>query len=70
MYQTGLSSRPAAVLANKIDLESSQEKLERLRRELRDSDLEIIPVSGRTGINLANMLVNIKSLHDKYKGNT
>ena len=70
MYQTGLSSRPAAVLANKIDLEDSQEKLEHLRRALSDSQLEIIPVSGRTGLNLSTMLVNIKSLHDKSKGKT
>ena len=67
MYQTGLSARPAAVLANKIDLEDTREKLEHLQLELRDSDLEIIPVSGRTGINLANMLVNIKNLHRKYR---
>ena len=70
MYQTGLSSRPAAVLANKIDLEDGQEKLEHLRRALSDSQLEIIPVSGRTGLNLSTMLVNIKSLHDKSKGKT
>ena len=70
MYQTGLSSRPAAVLANKIDLEDGREdKLGQLRRELSDSDLEIIPVSGRTGINLANMLVRIKSLHEQFKNN-
>ena len=67
MYQPGLSSRPAAVLANKIDLEDSPDKLELLRRELREADLEVIPVSGRTGINLANMLVRIKSLHEQFR---
>ena len=66
MYQPGLSSRPAAVLANKIDLEDGGEKLEELRRELREPGLEIIPVSGRTGINLANMLVRIKTLHEQF----
>ena len=69
MYQVGLSSRPAAVLANKIDLEDSREKLDQLRREVGEADLEIIPVSGRTGINLANMLVTIKSLHEKFRNN-
>ena len=68
-YQAGLSSRPAAVLANKIDLEDSRDKLDQLRRELGEADLEIIPVSGRTGINLANMLVRIKSLHEKFRNN-
>ena len=52
---------------NKIDLEDSGDKLELLRRELREADLEVIPVSGRTGINLANMLVRIKSLHEQFR---
>ena len=69
MYQPGLSSRPAAVLANKIDLEDSDEKLEKLREVINSPELEIIPVSGRNGINLANMLVRIKHLHDKFKQN-
>merc|ERR1712227_882195 len=69
MYQPGLSSRPAAVLANKIDLEDSDEKLEILREVINSPELEIIPVSGKNGINLANMLVRIKHLHDKFKQN-
>ena len=67
MYQPGLSSRPAAVLANKIDLEDSDEKLDKLTEVINAPDLEIIPVSGRNGSNLANMLVRIKHLHDKFK---
>ena len=72
MYQPGLSARPAAVLANKIDLEESEEKLASLRAELQaaGSSLELIPVSGRTGINLASMLVRIKQLHDTFKHKT
>ena len=66
MYQPGLSTRPAAVLANKMDLEDSEEKLSRLVDEVEEG-VEVIPVSGRTGINLANMLVRIKKLHDQYK---
>ena len=71
MYQKSLSSRPAAVLANKIDLEDSEEKLERLREVVtEDSDVEVIPVSGRTGINLSNMLVRIKQLNDQNRTNS
>ena len=70
MYQSGLSSRPAAVLANKMDLEDSEEKYEMLASKLKATDLELIPVSGRTGINLANMLLSIKQLNDKFKDRT
>ena len=70
MYQSGLSSRPAAVLANKMDLEDSEEKFEMLASKLQSTDLELIPISGRTGINLTNMLLSIKQLHDKFKDRT
>ena len=70
MYQSGLSSRPAAVLANKMDLDDSEEKLDSLASKLKSADLELIPISGRTGINLTNMLLSIKQLHDKFKDRT
>ena len=59
MYQEGLSRRPAAVLANKMDVEESGEKLAKLA-EMVGGELEVISVSGGTGINLASMLVRIK----------
>jgi len=65
MYQEGLASRPAAILANKMDVEDADEKLVQLS-EMLGKDTEVIPVSGRTGINLATMLVRLKRLHDQY----
>jgi len=65
MYQEGLASRPAAILANKMDVVDAEEKLMQLS-EMLGKDLEVIPVSGRTGINLATMLVRLKRLHDQY----
>jgi GTP-binding protein len=41
----GLSKRPALVIANKMDVEISQENLELLREELSSEVLEIIPIS-------------------------
>ena len=69
MYQSGLSTRPAAVLANKIDLEETRDKMERMTEVVRQQNMDLIPVSGRTGINLAEMLIKIKQLHDKFKEN-
>ena len=69
MYQSGLSTRPAAVLANKIDLEETRDKMERMTEVVKQQHMELIPVSGRTGINLAEMLIKIKQLHDKFKEN-
>ena len=67
MYASGLSLRPAAVLANKIDIEDSEDKLERLSSVVSDLNMELIPVSGRMGLNLTEMLVRIKQLHDKFQ---
>jgi len=65
MYQPGLSKRPVAILANKMDLPESEVKLKELMTEMEDT-VEIIPVSGRTGINLAEMLTRIKILHGMF----
>jgi len=67
MYASGLSLRPAAVLANKIDIEESEDKLEKLSTIVSRLGMELIPVSGRMGLNLTEMLVRIKKLHDKFK---
>jgi len=63
MYQEDLSRRPAAILANKMDVEDADEKLVQLS-EMLGKDTEVIPVSGRTGIHLATMLVRLKRLND------
>ena len=64
-YEPGLSLRPSAVIANKMDLEGSSESFLELRERV-EADTDIIPVSGKMGINLANLLVRIKELNDSY----
>jgi len=66
MFKKGLSSRPAAILANKIDLAESDEKLHIFQKSIGEN-IEVIPVSGKTGINLAEMLTRIKAIHDLQK---
>ena len=43
-----LAERPMIVAANKMDLPGAQENLERLRRHLRGTDIEVYPVSAAT----------------------
>lgn len=64
-YQPGLAARPSAIIANKMDLEETSEGLEELMAEVGEGT-EVIPVSGKMGINLASLLVRIKLLHDGY----
>ena len=64
-YSPGLSSRPSAVIANKMDLEESGGRLTQLEEYL-GNDATIIPISGKMGDNLTHLLVLIKHLHDDY----
>ncbi len=49
LYMKGLASRPAVIIANKMDLPGAQENLELLRSELVSEVIGIIPVSAGTG---------------------
>ena len=49
LYMKGLSQRPAVIVANKMDLPESAEKLELLREELACEPVEIIPVAAAAG---------------------
>jgi len=64
-YKPGLSSRPSAVIANKMDLEESMGRLHQLR-EVLGSDSNIIPISGKMGNNLTHLLTQIKHLHEDH----
>merc|ERR1719331_712898 len=64
-YKPGLSSRPSAVIANKMDLEESMGRLVQLK-EVLGTDAKIIPISGKMGNNLAHLLTQIKHLHEDY----
>ncbi|XP_026293039.1 mitochondrial ribosome-associated GTPase 2 [Frankliniella occidentalis] len=62
-FSPELSERPQLIIANKIDLPSAQENYQLLTKEI---NTEIMPISGKTGENLTNLLYRFKSLHSEY----
>ncbi|XP_062970688.1 mitochondrial ribosome-associated GTPase 2 [Cynocephalus volans] len=62
-YEDGLSERPHAVIANKIDLPQARANLPELRARLGQ---EVIALSAVTGENLEQLLLHLKVLHDAY----
>ncbi|XP_074262842.1 mitochondrial ribosome-associated GTPase 2 isoform X2 [Saimiri boliviensis] len=63
MYEEGLSERPYAIVANKIDLPEARANLSQLRDHLGQ---EVIALSAVTGENLEQLLLHLKVLYDAY----
>ncbi|XP_026224574.1 mitochondrial ribosome-associated GTPase 2 [Anabas testudineus] len=67
-YEPGLSQRPQAIVANKMDLPESREKLETLRSQVTE---RVIPVSALTGQNTEELILHLRELYDGYlQGNS
>ncbi len=62
-YRPGLGDRPAAVVANKLDLAGAEERLAEL---VADCPLEVFPISGKTGLGLTHMLTRLKQIHSEH----
>ncbi|XP_077368238.1 mitochondrial ribosome-associated GTPase 2 [Festucalex cinctus] len=62
-YEPGLSQRPHAVVANKIDLRQARENLETLKSRV---TRRIIPVSALTGHNTEELILHLRELYDGY----
>lgn len=62
-YREGLSERPHAVVANKVDLPQARAQLPQLRARL---GREAIALSAATGENLEGLLLHLKELHDDH----
>ncbi|MFA6101594.1 MAG: GTPase ObgE [Victivallaceae bacterium] len=67
LYMKGLSSRPAIIVANKMDLPESLENLEMLKESLSSSCLEIIPVSAEKSENISFLVARLRELVEKYR---
>ena len=65
LYSPGLAERPSAVIANKMDLEGGWERFLELQSRL-GHEVEVIPTSGKMGLNLTNLLVKIKKMKEDY----
>ncbi|XP_058265096.1 mitochondrial ribosome-associated GTPase 2 isoform X2 [Hemibagrus wyckioides] len=62
-YEAGLSKRPHAIVANKMDLSGTKEKLEELKRQ---EDQRIIPLSALTGNNTEELIIHLRELYDDH----
>nr|XP_008251740.2 mitochondrial ribosome-associated GTPase 2 isoform X2 [Oryctolagus cuniculus]XP_008251742.2 mitochondrial ribosome-associated GTPase 2 isoform X2 [Oryctolagus cuniculus]XP_008251743.2 mitochondrial ribosome-associated GTPase 2 isoform X2 [Oryctolagus cuniculus] len=59
-YKEGLSQRPHAIVANKVDLPEAKARLPQLRAHLGQ---EVIALSAVTGENLEELLLRLRELH-------
>lgn len=62
-YEPGLSQRPQAIVANKMDLPEARSNLEALQRLVTKT---IIPVSAVTGQNMEELVLHLRELYDGY----
>ncbi|KAJ8016237.1 hypothetical protein DPEC_G00005120 [Dallia pectoralis] len=62
-YEPGLSRRPHAIVANKMDLPGSRVNLEALRDHVKQ---RVIPVSALTGLNAEELVLHLRELYDGY----
>jgi len=58
LYMKGLSSRPAIIAANKMDIPESQANLDIFKEEI--YDVPIAPISAKDRINLDELLHSLK----------
>ncbi|XP_055021494.1 mitochondrial ribosome-associated GTPase 2 [Boleophthalmus pectinirostris] len=62
-YEPDLSHRPHAIIANKMDLPDSKEKLKTLRGLVNQ---RVIPVSALTGQNTEELILHLRELYDGH----
>ncbi|KAM4609638.1 mitochondrial ribosome-associated GTPase 2 [Polymixia lowei] len=62
-YESGLSHRPHAIIANKMDLPEARGKLETLKSHVTQ---RVIPVSALTGQNTEELILHLRELYDGY----
>lgn len=62
-YEPGLSQRPQAIIANKMDLPEAREKLETLKSHVTQ---RVIPVSALSGQNTEELILHLRELYDGY----
>uniref|UniRef100_A0A9L0INV7 Mitochondrial ribosome-associated GTPase 2 n=1 Tax=Equus asinus TaxID=9793 RepID=A0A9L0INV7_EQUAS len=65
-YEEGLSARPHAIVANKIDLPEARARLPQLQARLGQ---KAIALSAATGENLEELLLRLKDLHEEHVAN-
>ena len=64
-YEPGLSKRPQAIVANKMDLPEARGNLEALRSRVTQ---RVIPLSALKGHNTEELILHLRELYDGYDG--
>lgn len=64
MFSKELLSRPQVIVGNKMDIPEANDNLELMKE--RYPAIEIIPISAKMGMNLGQLLTNIRILYDRY----
>ena len=67
-YEKGLSKRPHAILANKIDTEEAKANLEGFEEYAGSINVPVFQISGKMGLNLSSVLKFIRTLYDENSG--
>nr|XP_046253881.1 mitochondrial ribosome-associated GTPase 2 [Scatophagus argus] len=62
-YEPGLSKRPQAIVANKMDLPEARDNLKTLKSLVTQ---RVIPVSALTGQNTEELILHLRELYDGY----
>lgn len=62
-YEPGLSKRPQAIIANKMDLPDAMENLKTLKSLVTH---KVIPVSALTGQNTEELILHLRELYEGY----
>ena len=65
LYKSGLSSLPAAIVANKIDILGDLSKRDCIQTQFRDISLPLIAISGKMGTNIIDLKVFIRTLYEQ-----
>lgn len=63
-FSDELAERPKMIVANKVDLEESQNNLDLLQHHV---DVPVIPISAKMGTNIANLLREIRTVYDNNR---
>ncbi|KAH9424252.1 GTPase of the mitochondrial inner membrane that associates with the large ribosomal subunit [Dermatophagoides pteronyssinus] len=72
LYKSELLQKPITIIANKMDMDDSHMKLKIFQKNLDTnnlSHLKVIPVSGKYGNNLTELLIHFRELYDSQNLN-
>lgn len=64
MFSKELLERPQVIVGNKMDVPEASINLQSMKELY--PDIQIIPISAKMGINLEELLKNIRILYDQY----